>query len=74
MIGFGRSHHSATGCSQWLFSSSLALMLVLVCCLFVMVCDGFRRGFVVVVLLVFCGGFRCSSWWVFMGGFLLIQF
>ena len=33
-------------------------MVVLVCCVFVVVCDGFRRGFVVVVVpLVFCGGF-----------------
>jgi uncharacterized membrane protein YccC len=65
MIGLGRPHHSATGFSQRLFSPSLAFMVVLVCCIFVVVCDGFRRGFVVVVLLIFCGGFRCS----FCGGF-----
>ena len=57
MIGFGRPHHSTTGFSLRLFSPSLTFMVVLVCCVFVVVCDGFRRGFVVVVLLVFCGGF-----------------
>jgi hypothetical protein len=56
----GRPHHSTTGFSQRLFSPSLAFMVVLVCCLFVVVCEGFRRGFVVVVLLIFCGGFLCS--------------
>jgi len=69
MIGFGRPHHSTTGFSRWLFSPSLAFMVVLDCCLFVVVCDGFQRGFVVVVLLVFCGGSRRSSWW-FCGRFL----
>jgi hypothetical protein len=64
MIGFGRPHHSTTGFCQRLFSPSLAFMVVLVCCVFVVVCDDFRRGFVV-VLLVFCGGSRVvhgGSW------------
>jgi len=56
MIGMGRPHHSATDFSQQLFSPSLVFMVVLVCCAFVVVCDGFWRGFVVVVLLVFL-------WW-----------
>ena len=62
MIGFGSSHHSPTGFSQRLFSPSLAFMVVLVCCVFVVVCDGFGRRFVVVVLLVFCGGSRRNLW------------
>jgi len=66
MIDFDRPHHSATSFSRRLFSPSLAFMVVLVCCVFVVICDGFWGGFVVVVQLVLCGGFRRSSWWVFM--------
>jgi hypothetical protein len=67
MIGLGRPHHSAIDFSQRLFSPLLVFMVVLVCCVFVVVCDGFWRGFmVVVVVLVFCGGSWRSSWWVFI--------
>jgi len=52
MIGLGRPHHSATGFSKQLFFLSLMFMVVLVCCVFVVVCDGFRRGFVVVLGVV----------------------
>jgi len=70
MNGLGCPHHSATGFSQRLFSPSLAFMVVLVLCVFVVVCDGFQRGFVVVVLLVFCGGSWRHSWWFVVGFYM----
>jgi hypothetical protein len=56
MIGLGRPHHSTTGFSQRLFSPSLAFMVVLLCCIFVVVCDGFSEGF-------YDGGAASFLWW-----------